>query len=118
MTGFRAFDKLFAKKNPRLANHVKSKRHRGATESWHNPHRDNPVLEAHELPAVCQRREKERKNNRACLKKVALVVGFLAGNGIAFRGHDEKEASNNRGNFLELVDMFLQNEFVKQSVEK
>lgn len=33
------------------------------------------------------------------------VVVFLAAQGLAFRGHDESEASSNRGNFLELMDL-------------
>ena len=30
---------------------------------------------------------------------------FLLHQGLAFRGHDESEESNNRGNFLELVNL-------------
>ena len=30
---------------------------------------------------------------------------FLAAQGLAFRGHDESQASSNRGNFIELLDL-------------
>lgn len=48
---------------------------------------------------------KEVDENRKYLKKVCETVVFCARQGIALRGHDEKISSNNRGNFLELMDL-------------
>ena len=39
------------------------------------------------------------------LIRIVSIVQYLAKQGIAFRGHDEKESSSNRGNFLELLEL-------------
>lgn len=51
-------------------------------------------------------RERERQTNREILTRLIDLTLYLARQGQAFRGHDESESGNNRGNFLELVDVF------------
>ena len=43
------------------------------------------------------------EKNRLRVKTSINVVRFLSFQGIAFRGHDEKIDSKNRGNFIELI---------------
>ncbi|KAA0706071.1 hypothetical protein E1301_Tti016829 [Triplophysa tibetana] len=51
---------------------------------------------------------------REYLRRITAVVSFLGKQGLTFRGHDEKESSDNQGNFLEMMkfleefDPFLQ----------
>ena len=51
-------------------------------------------------------RERERQTNREILTRLIDLTVYLARQGQAFQGYDESESSNNRGNFLELVDVF------------
>uniref|UniRef100_A0A803Q0Z3 TTF-type domain-containing protein n=1 Tax=Cannabis sativa TaxID=3483 RepID=A0A803Q0Z3_CANSA len=44
---------------------------------------------------------------RTCLKSSIDCVKYLLRQGLAFRGHDESEDSNNRGNFLELLHFLV-----------
>lgn len=53
---------------------------------------------------VCRQSEKTRNEYRLRLETMTKCVRFLLRQGLAFRGHDESETSNNRGNFLELLD--------------
>jgi hypothetical protein len=47
------------------------------------------------------------KNHAAQVVASAKVVMHLALQGLAFRGHDEKIMSVNRGNFLETLDLLI-----------
>jgi hypothetical protein len=42
--------------------------------------------------------------NRKNLRKIIETIHYLARQGLAFRGHDETSSSDNRGNFLELIE--------------
>ncbi|KAL4085319.1 hypothetical protein QTP88_027178 [Uroleucon formosanum] len=44
--------------------------------------------------------------NREHLKFLLKAVLFLSKQGLAFRGHNESDISKNKGNFLEILDMF------------
>uniref|UniRef100_A0A8C8SNW1 Uncharacterized protein n=1 Tax=Pelusios castaneus TaxID=367368 RepID=A0A8C8SNW1_9SAUR len=46
--------------------------------------------------------------NREYATKIILLLLYMAKQGIALRGHDEREESKNRGNFLELCNVFSQ----------
>ena len=46
-----------------------------------------------------------REQNRYYIKTLAEVILFCAKQEIALRGHDESEESENKGNFLELIDV-------------
>jgi len=48
-------------------------------------------------------REEQVKENRSYLAVVLNCLDYLACQGLAIRGHDERESSENRGNFLELL---------------
>ena len=43
--------------------------------------------------------------NRLCLKTSIDAIRWLAFQTCAFRGHDESSKSQNRGNFLEMVEL-------------
>ena len=51
-------------------------------------------------------RERERQTNREILTRLVDLTVYLARQGLAFRGDNESHSSNNRGNFLELVNLF------------
>ncbi|XP_062114586.1 uncharacterized protein LOC133825690 [Humulus lupulus] len=48
--------------------------------------------------------DKDRKSYRVRLTASVDSIRFLLRQGLAFRGHDESEDSNNQGNFLELLN--------------
>lgn len=51
-------------------------------------------------------KDKERERNREVLSRLIAITLFLARQGMSFRGDDETSSSQNRGNFLELVELF------------
>ena len=48
--------------------------------------------------------------NRKNLKRIIKGVLYLSKQGQAFRGHNETETSINRGNFMELVKLFSEDD--------
>ena len=60
------------------------------------------------ISASIQRRNNEVTKNRAMLKHHIRAASFLVCQGLAFRGHDESKTSSNRGNYIELIDMYSQ----------
>jgi hypothetical protein len=48
--------------------------------------------------------------NRKNLKKIIKIILYLSIQGQAFRGHGESVTSKNRGNFLELVKLFSEDD--------
>jgi hypothetical protein len=48
--------------------------------------------------------------NRKNLKMIIKIILYLSKQGQAFRGHSESETSKNRGNFLELVKLFSEDD--------
>ncbi|KAM5577134.1 hypothetical protein ABKV19_007803 [Rosa sericea] len=67
------------------------------------------------LESVISRQLESSKNNYYTLLNASIdCVLFLLRQGLAFRGHDESEFSNNRGNFLELLEFLAEhNDSVK-----
>lgn len=60
---------------------------------------------------VNQLKEQQQQNiekNRQILAHIVVAVVYLAKQGVALRGHDETKTSNNRGNFLELLEVLAQ----------
>ncbi|XP_062102861.1 uncharacterized protein LOC133813724 [Humulus lupulus] len=51
-----------------------------------------------------KKNDKDRKSYRVRLTALVDSIRFLLRQGLAFRGHDESEDSNNQGNFLELLN--------------
>lgn len=52
------------------------------------------------------------KKNRAIVERLVQSTCFLGKQELAFRGHDETKASDNRGNYLELLDFLASNESI------
>ncbi|KAM5585528.1 zinc finger MYM-type protein 1-like [Rosa sericea] len=67
------------------------------------------------LESVISRQLESSKHNYYTLLNASIdCVRFLLRQGLAFRGHDESEFSNNRGNFLELLEFLAEhNDSVK-----
>lgn len=59
--------------------------------------------------SLCSKISTEQKKqvyeNRVYIEKLLKILLYLAKQGIAFRGHDESNVSNNQGNFLELCNL-------------
>ena len=53
--------------------------------------------------AVINQHNAEVKRNREVLKRLIRITCFLGIQEIAFRGHDESQTSNNRGNYIEMA---------------
>lgn len=51
-------------------------------------------------------KEREKERNREILSHLTAITLYLTRQGMSFRGDDETSSSQNRGNFLELVELF------------
>jgi hypothetical protein len=58
--------------------------------------------------AITCHTEKSHVEYEQRLRAVVGIARFLVIQGLAFRGHDESETSLNKGNFLEMVDWFVE----------
>ena len=61
---------------------------------------------------VLQEAEKAAMDNRIYITSVAEVVNFCGRQVLPLRGHDESATSDNRGNFIELLDLVGQHDLV------
>ena len=61
---------------------------------------------------VLQGAEKAAMDNRIYITSVAEVVNFCGRQALPLRGHDESATSDNRGNFIELLDLVGQHDLV------
>ncbi|XP_070379118.1 zinc finger MYM-type protein 1-like [Dermacentor albipictus] len=103
VSGFNCWWKL----NPRVAEHESSESHMSCYERWRTM--DVSLKHDRTLDAAFQReKEAERTRWRHILHRLLDVVLFLAKMNLPLRGHRENMESDNRGNFLELVE-FLSN---------
>ena len=63
----------------------------------------------HSLSESAKLAEKKRKEqvekNRKVISTLCNITTFLARQNLAFRGHDESEDSDNKGNYLELIQL-------------
>ncbi|KAL9675399.1 hypothetical protein QQ045_003601 [Rhodiola kirilowii] len=88
-------------KSERLASHV------GNVNSFHNrsvKRGDDLMRQAQSIVvALNKQSEITKKEHRIRLNASIDVSRFLLNQGLPFRGHDECEESNNRGNFMELI---------------
>lgn len=55
---------------------------------------------------IIHSRKKEVEDNRQHVYYLLKTTLYLAKQGIPFRGHDESKESSNRGNYIELLNMF------------
>jgi hypothetical protein len=58
--------------------------------------------------AITCHTEKSHVKYEQRLRAVVGIARFLVIQGLAFYGHDESETSLNKGNFLEMVDWFVE----------
>ncbi|CAN6580303.1 unnamed protein product [Malus baccata var. baccata] len=87
--------------------------HVGSVGSVHNKAREattNLMNQAtHIETAVRKHSDQARKAYRTCLNASIKCTKFLLRQGLSFRGHDESATSSNRGNYLELLQFFADN---------
>lgn len=100
VTGFQAWWKL----NPKVRNHETSDQHDSCYKKWKtlqlNLNANKTIDTANQAAA-----ETEKRKWRDILKRLLDVTLFLAGQNLPFRGHRENVLSENRGNFLELIEL-------------
>ncbi|CAF0772997.1 unnamed protein product [Brachionus calyciflorus] len=58
------------------------------------------------IELLSEKKSKEMSDNRKNLIKIVESIIYLAKQGLAFRGHNEKNDSINKGNFREFIDFF------------
>ncbi|XP_062222594.1 uncharacterized protein LOC133921645 isoform X2 [Phragmites australis] len=95
--------------------------HAGGCTSFHNTavKRCNNLLRPEQsiVAALCKQTDIAKEEHLTRLSTSINAARYLLHQGLAFRGHDETEESNNRGNFLELVKLLAaQNEKIKKVV--
>lgn len=90
-----------------FAQHADSSRHKSAMVSWVD-WRSIASKEAHSNASLLSAsRSSEVAENRSHIKTLLRATGFLGRQGWAFRGHDESDNSDNRGNFIEFLDVLV-----------
>ncbi|XP_063794591.1 zinc finger MYM-type protein 1-like [Pseudophryne corroboree] len=101
VTGFQKWWKL----NPKVHNHETSEEHLCCLEKWKTLAaglRLHKTIDAKSISLM----EMEKKKWRDILHRLLDITLFLAKQNLAFRGHKEDETSLNKGNFLEMVEVF------------
>ena len=91
-----------------LEKHNKSERHGNAMISWLNFKAVENKIESSIKDKLVINRSKEVQTNREHVKCLLRVTSLLGRQGLAFRGHDESETSQNKGNFIETLEMLAQ----------
>ncbi|CAL9026245.1 unnamed protein product [Prunus brigantina] len=90
------------------------KMHVGLVGSVHNKAREAATnlmnQNTHIETTVSKHSDQARKAYRTCLNASIKCTKFLLRQGLAFRGHDESATSNNRGNYLELLQFIADND--------
>lgn len=90
------------KKKERLYAHI------GGLKSYHNlawtKYQNILNQKQHIQTAICKQTDEARNDYRIRLTASIDCIRFLLCQGLAFRGHDESEISENKGNFLELLE--------------
>ncbi|CAI0430130.1 unnamed protein product [Linum tenue] len=66
--------------------------------------------------ALSKQFEQSKSEYRTRLEALIDCITFLIRNGLAHRGHDESEDSDNRGNFLELLEFHARGREIIQRV--
>lgn len=100
VNGFNSWWKL----NPKVSEHENSEGHLSCFEKWkilENGLRLQKTID-HEHQMVL---DQEKKKWRDILSRLLDVILFLARQNLPLRGHREGISSDNRGNFLELVNL-------------
>ena len=87
-----------------LKNHDNSEYHKIAYEAFVNRSGDKPCVASQ----LINQYSADQLKKRNYVKFLFESVVFLSKQGLAFRGHRENNLSSNKGNFLELVEMRIQ----------
>uniref|UniRef100_H3ADI7 TTF-type domain-containing protein n=1 Tax=Latimeria chalumnae TaxID=7897 RepID=H3ADI7_LATCH len=88
----------------KLQKHSESSNHKQCFERWHLFKQSKEVGSV--LSQLSNSHKMVVRENREYAAKVTNLLLYLATQGIALRGHDERQESTNRGNFLELCYLF------------
>lgn len=97
------FDKWW-KLNPKVPHHEYSEEHLTSLEKWKTlaaQLKSKSTVDA----LYQQEQDLQRKTWRDVLHRLLDITLFLSKQNLPFRGHRESEVSENRGNFLQLVDL-------------
>lgn len=84
--------------------HEKSESHINTMFAW-NEHKKIALTDSSILDMINKEDKKNVEENHCYVKTVADVLLLTATQNIAQRGHCESEDSDNKGNFLEILEM-------------
>ena len=93
--------------------HEKSEGHVNAMFAW-GEHKKAILTDSSILDALNEAYNKKVQENRKYIKTVAEVLLLTSTQNIAQRGHRETEGADNRGNFLEILEMIAKHDPVVQ----
>ena len=97
--------------------HEKSDSHITAMLAW-SEHKRAALTDASVLNMINKEYKKKVEENRSYIKTVAEVLLLTATQNMAQRGHCESEQSDNKGNFLEVLEMIAKhNPIVDQKMK-
>jgi hypothetical protein len=86
-------------------NHQKSQAHKDAMFDYDDFKTSNVYHDLNEQARNANRQHNAKVDkNRSILKTLINAVMYLSSQELAFRGHNEKNDSNNQGNYLELLN--------------
>ena len=97
--------------------HEKSEGHINAMFAW-GEHKKAILTDSSILDALNEAYNKKVQENRKYIKTVAEVLLLTSTQNIAQRGHRETEGADNRGNFLEILEMIAKHDPVVQKKMK
>ncbi|OCT92858.1 hypothetical protein XELAEV_18015924mg [Xenopus laevis] len=88
----------------KVQKHAESGIHKQSAERWllYKQSQERGSI----MAALSESHKASVKEKREYVGKIIDLLIYLAKQGIALRGHDEREVSTNRGNFLELCTLF------------
>lgn len=84
--------------------HEKSEGHTNAMYAW-SEHKKNILTDSSVRDALDKAYKKKVEENRIYIKTVAEVLLLTAMQNLSQRGHLETDTSQNKGNFLELMEL-------------
>lgn len=85
--------------------HELSERHKSSIDKW-NLYLNVQLNQKSVANELIHSRNKEIVENRKQVHFLLKATLFLSKRGLAFRGHDEATTSLNKGNFMDLIEMF------------
>lgn len=92
-----------------LKQHELGERHKASMTSWAE-FKSRSSQQKSVSSLLDSQRSGNIEENRKHIKVLLKATGFLGRQGLAFRGHDESENSQNRGNFLELLNTMTEDD--------